>query len=110
MEVIDHEIPRSRTARDLGHPAQFFPCGFVSQNRADSAPLMRKLWRRPNRNQSGNSCKSGFGSCNKKDSNVFAEQGRQVACAVEHAYDFDSAIARQVEDNVAAKGKASQVS
>jgi hypothetical protein len=38
------------------------------------------------------------------------EQGLQVACAVEHANDFDSAFARQVEDNVAAKGKASQVS
>ena len=46
----------------------------------------------------------------KEDSNFFIEQGLQIACAVEHAHDFDSALARQVEDNVAGKRKASQVS
>jgi hypothetical protein len=43
------------------------------------------------------------------ESNVFVEQGLQIARAVEHTHDLDSAFARHVEDNVAAKGKASQV-
>ena len=45
-----------------------------------------------------------------KDLNVFVEQGLQIACAAEHPHDLDSAFARQVENNIAAKGKASQVS
>lgn len=43
----------------------------------------------------------------RKDSDVFVEQGFQVPCAMEHAHDLNSAFARKVEDDVAAKRKAS---
>jgi hypothetical protein len=46
----------------------------------------------------------------EKDSDVVVEQGLQIACGVQHTHDLDSSLARQVENNVASKGKASQAS
>jgi hypothetical protein len=44
-------------------PGPFRPCRYAGwAGRLRLGRLMRRCWPRPNRNQSGNSCKTGFGS------------------------------------------------